>query len=345
MGPIRSHRSIGEHRQAGSEPTPCGIGSPQPDPRIGVDRWIRSLVVSTLVLVSLLVPGSSHALVDGPGADESFPVTLTDDEGGRVTVSAPPERIISLTPATTEMLFAIGAGERVVATTDADDYPPEAVPLPDVGSFGSIDVERIIELGPDLVIAGGNGYTPPEGIERLRSLGYPVLVIYAPSVGAVFEDIELIGAAIGREEAATEVAEAMREGFATLGARVEGRPRPRVFYEIDASAQLYGPADESFLAEMIELAGGEPITSGSAMSFEIPLERLIEADPEVIVLGDAAYGMTPEAVAGRPGWGAMTAVRTGAIVPVEDVLVTRPGPRLVEGLRDLIEAIHPDALR
>ena len=121
-------------------------------------------------------------------------------------------------------------------------------------------------------------------------------------------------------------------------------PHPKVFYEVDATVEIYGPADDSFLAEMVELAGGVPVTSGSALSFVIPLERLVAEDPEVIVLGDAAYGTTAEDVAARPGWGDITAVREGAIRPAEDILITRPGPRLPEGLRALIEAIHPDAL-
>ena len=93
---------------------------------------------------------------------------------------------------------------------------------------------------------------------------------------------------------------------------------------------------------MIELAGGEPITTGSTTSFEIPLETLVTADPEVILLGDAAYGVTADAVAARPGWNVMTAVKNGDIRPVDDIIVTRPGPRLVDGLRALALAIHPD---
>ena len=122
-----------------------------------------------------------------------------------------------------------------------------------------------------------------------------------------------------------------------------GGTRPRVFYELDATKEIYGPADDSFLTEMIELAGGDPITTGSPTVFSIPLERLLAADPQVIVLGDAAYGTTPEIVTARPGWGGMTAVTSGAIRPVNDVIVTRPGPRLVEGLRALALAIDPAA--
>jgi iron complex transport system substrate-binding protein len=115
-----------------------------------------------------------------------------------------------------------------------------------------------------------------------------------------------------------------------------------VFYELDATSEIYTAADDSFVEEMIELAGGDPITTGSPTSFSISLERLVDADPEIILLGDAAYGVTPDQVTNRPGWPVMTAVREGRIVPVDDIVITRPGPRLVEGLRQLAAAIHPD---
>ena len=121
------------------------------------------------------------------------------------------------------------------------------------------------------------------------------------------------------------------------------QPKPRVFYEIDATSDIYTAADDSFVAEMIALAGGDPITTGSPTDYAIPLEKLITADPEVIILGDGAYGVTADAVAARPGWDVMTAVKDGQIRPANDLVITRPGPRLVEGLRELALAIHPDA--
>jgi len=215
--------------------------------------------------------------------------------------------------------------------------------LPDVASFGSVDVERIVSLEADLVIAGGNAYTPPDAVETMRSVGIPVVVVYAPSVAGVLADVELIGGAVGEREEAQDLAARMRTEIDALKGAVEDLPRPRVFYEVDASEAVFGPADDSFLAEMVSLAGGEPITTGSATSFEIPLEDLIVADPEVIVLGDAAFGVTAEQVAGRPAWDVMTAVRTGAVRAADDKVITRPGPRLAQGLRSLILAIHPDA--
>jgi iron complex transport system substrate-binding protein len=295
-----------------------------------------------------IIPGTTGT----PFASESptpagpYPLTLTDDEGGLVALDARPQRIVSLTPATTEILFALGAGDRVIATTDFDDYPPEAIALPDVATYSSVDVERIVGLEPDLVIAGGNNFNPPEALDQLRSISsrrIPVLVVYAQDVAGVLADIELVGTAIGEGAAAARLAEAMRSQIDAIAAVTGSLARPRTFYELDATREIYGPADDSFVAQMVSLAGGDPITTGSPTVFSISLERLVGADPEVIVLGDANYGVTAADVAARPGWDDMAAVKAGAIRPVDDIVVTRPGPRLAEGLRALAGAIHPDA--
>lgn len=273
-----------------------------------------------------------------------FPITLTDDEGTKVELKEEPAKIVSLTPATTEILFELGTGDRIVGKVeDLSLYPPEAASIPDVAKFGEVDVEKIVSLETDLVIAGGNSFNPPDKIAQLRQLGVPVLVVYAPDIDTVFTDIELTGAAIGKASEAKDLTASMRASFDQVGAATNGLVKPRVFYELDATREIYTAADDSFLAKMIELAGGTPITTGSTTSFEIPLEKLVTADPEVILLGDAAYGATAEAVAARPGWNVMTAVKNGEIRPVDDIIITRPGPRMVDGLRALAAAIHPDA--
>ena len=116
---------------------------------------------------------------------------------------------------------------------------------------------------------------------------------------------------------------------------------PRTFYQIGSEPEIYGPAPGSFVADMVTLAGGDPITTSDPAVFSIPLEELVIADPEVIVVGDANYGVCPEAVTARGGWGGMTAVTNGDVRPVDDVPVTRPGPRLAQGLASLARAIHP----
>jgi iron complex transport system substrate-binding protein len=276
-------------------------------------------------------------------ADASaFPLTITDDEGTEVTIEALPERIVSLSPANTEIVFRLGAGDRLVGGTDFDDHPAEAIPLPDVASFSGVMMEQLVSLEPDLVLAYGNGVNPSGDLARLRELGLPVVVLYAETVDEVLAGIDLIGQAIGEGEAAealtTDMAARLDE-VATAAAAMG--TTPRTFYQIGSEPELYGPAPDSFVAHMVELAGGSPITTSSPSDFAIPVETLIAADPEVIIVGDAAYGVCPADVIARPGWSGITAVEKGAVRPVDDIPVTRPGPRLAEGLANLAVAIHP----
>jgi cobalamin transport system substrate-binding protein len=301
------------------------------------------LFVAVVALIAALVSFGCSAASPATTTPSAATVTVTDDEGTSVAIPGEPTRIVSLTPATTEILFKLGVGDRIVAKVeDPALYPPEAGKIPNVAKFGSVDVEKIVGLRADLVIAGGNTFTPPEAIAQLRSLDVPTVVVYAPTVAKVFEDVELTGRAVGRAAAARDLAAALRAQFDQIGAATRAAPKPRTWYEIDATGAFYGPADESFLAEMIRLAGGDPITTGSPDKFDIPAERLIKADPEVILLGDAAYGVTNAQVAARPGWKTMTAVTKNAIRPIDDILVTRPGPRIVDGLRALVGALHPE---
>ena len=277
-----------------------------------------------------------------PSPEPSFPVTLTDDEGTQVTIPAEPQKVVSLTPATTEILFAIGAGDRVVGKVeDIANFPPEAADIPVVATFSGVDVEQIVALEPDLVISAGAGLTQGDAVEQLRRADIPVLVTYPTSIDGALAGIRLIGEATGLTDTAESLAIGMEQRIDELERlAATASARPRVFYEIDVTGGIFTPPADSIYGEMFTLAGAEPI-SGNA-SYSISLEELVAADPEVILLGDAAYGVTAEAVADRPGWKGMTAVKEGRIVPIDDIVVTRPGPRLTEGLEALIRAIHPD---
>jgi iron complex transport system substrate-binding protein len=305
-----------------------------------------SVVLAVAACSSLATPTPPPA-TSRPSPAQSpataFPLTVTDDEGTSVTIAERPAKIVSLTPATTEILFKLGVGDRVVAKVeDIAKFPPEADALPVVGTFTGVDVEKIVGLGTDLVIAGGSGGTQPEAINKLRALAIPVVVVYAADIEGVFKDIELTGAVVGEAAAARDLTASMRAGFDQVAVAMRDVAKPRVFYETGDQPAIYGIADQSAYAAMIELAGGKPVTTGSATNWEMSTERLVTEDPELIILGDSAYGVTPEAVAKRPGWSILAAVKAGAIKPIDDIVVTRPGPRLVEGLHALVAAIHPE---
>lgn len=297
-------------------------------------------------VVPTVPPGATSSAVPAATATPAptFPVTITDDEGTAVEIPAEPQHIVSLTPAATETLFALGVADRVVAKAeDIAGYPPEADDLPIVATFQGVDVEQIVSLEADLVIAGGLFFTPPDAITQLRGLGIPVVVLYAENIDQALSGIQLIGDVVGASDEAATLVGSMRAEFDELAAATSGLDRPKTFYELDATSKIYTVPAGSLYAEMLELAGADPVTTDD--SYEISLEELVAADPEVILLGDDADYTTVDDVAARPGWGDISAVKDGNVIAIpEYVLVTRPGPRLAEGLRALVRALHPEAL-
>jgi iron complex transport system substrate-binding protein len=280
----------------------------------------------------------------------TYPVTLTDDEGREVTLDAEPERIVSLAPSNTEIVCALDACDRIVGVNDfrdgfPDDVLAELEDVPNVASFTGVDREAVVNVEPDLVLAAGNNLTAPADIAALDELGYPVLVLYPESLDEVYANIELVGEALDAQVDAADVVAGMRDRVAAVEEAVADEDRPRTFYEVSLfSGSIYSAGEGSFLASLIEIAGGDPIT-GDATTTVIQLEDLVETDPEIILLGDAAYdpSITAESVAQRQGWGGMTAVVEGRVIPMpEDILITRPGPRIVDGLQALAHAIHPE---
>jgi len=298
-----------------------------------------------------VLPSQSSVASPSTAPQTTYPVTLTDDAGRKVTIKSEPQHVISLAPSNTEIACALDACDRLAGVPEYKvGYPQDVLAaikdLPVVVSFGPVDREKIVAADPDLILAAGNELTPSTDIKALTDLGYPVLVLYPETLDEVSDDIELVGTALNAQEEATGVTTDMADAVAAVKAAVAGKDTPRTFYEVSIfEGTIYTAGKDSFLASLIETAGGDPIT-GDAKTTAIPLEDLVTADPQVIVLGDAAYDstITARAVAKRQGWGGMTAVKDGRVLPLpEDILITRPGPRIVEGLEALAKAIHPEA--
>jgi iron complex transport system substrate-binding protein len=275
----------------------------------------------------------------------TYPLTLTDDAGRHITLTAAPTRIVSLAPSNTEIVCAIDACDDLVGVTDFDDFPTQVESVTHVVVSAVVDVEKVVATQPQLILAAGNELTPSAVIDELTQLGYPVLSLYPHSLDEVYEDISLVGTTMDRQAKAATLVASMKARAAAITTAVAGAPQPRTFYEVGVfEGSIYTAGKDSFLASLISIAGGDPIT-GDAKSTAIQLEDLIAADPELILLGDAAYdvSITPASVATRAGWTDMTAVANGRIVIMsKDEVITRPGPRIIDGLEALARAIHPD---
>jgi iron complex transport system substrate-binding protein len=310
-----------------------------------------ALLVLLLALVACAAPASSPS-PSQPSVEASvaaYPLTLTDDAGREVTLYSPPQRIVSLAPSNTKIVCAVGACDRLVGVTDFDDYPPEVADVDDVVIQAQVDVERVVAAEPDLVLAAGNELTPSTVIDQLADLDLTILVLYPETLDEVYGDIELIGEALDASAEADDVVAGMQERVEAIVEQVADADRPRTLYEVFYSeGSLYTAGDGSFLASLVDLAGGDPIT-GDAQGV-LGSEDLVAADPQLILLGSASYdpglsdpGTALDTVAARPGWEDLTAVREGQVIPyLDDIVTTRPGPRIVEGLEALARAIHPD---
>ncbi len=272
-----------------------------------------------------------------------FPMTITDMAGREVTIEAEPQAIVSLAPSNTEILFALGLGDRVVGVTEFCNYPPEAQEKPKVGGFSDVNTEKVVELAPDLILATSLHLS--EVVPALEKLGLTVVVIDPPDVPAVLEGIKLVGKITGREEEAKALTAAMRKRIDAVAKAVEGREKPRVFWELSSDLWTAGPG--SFINDLIERAGGENIAAeAEAPWVQLSSEAIVAADPEVIFLADHPFGESAETVAARPGWSEISAVVNDRIIELsqEEIDITsRPGPRIVDALEMVAKVLHPDA--
>ncbi len=274
------------------------------------------------------------------------PLKLTDGLGRVVTLVETPQRIVSLAPSATEILFAIGAGEQVIGRDSFSNYPEEVTSLADTGgSMGSYSYETITSLNPDLVIAAE--INTPEQVKALEDLGLNVYYISNPtSLEELYLILETAGTLTGNEQSASELVASLKARVEVVALRTSSLvTKPVVFYELDGSepAKPWTAGPGTFIDLLIDLAGG--INVGHVLSgswAQISAEELLVQNPEIILLGDAAYGMTAEQVAARAGWGNLKAVQEEKIYAFNDDLVSRPGPRLVDALEELSKLLHPE---
>ena len=295
---------------------------------------MKRLALILVVLALMLTPACSSE-------GSSNPRTITDDLGRTVNIKETPQRIVSLAPSITETLFALDSGNKVVGVTDACDYPPEALTKPKVGDYFSTNLETIIDQDPDLVLA--DGHDPVYA--QLESLGITIVVLQPQDFAGIFGSIELVGEVTGKETEAERLIDEMKAHMAAISTKTASvSEKPTVFYEIDGSdpSKPWTAGPGSFIHTLITLAGGENMVSISEAYLQISLEEIVDVNPDIIILGDHPW-VSPEDVMNRSGaWQEIIAVKNEAIYPINVDLVSRPGPRIVDGLEQMATIIHPE---
>ncbi len=304
----------------------------------------------SVILAACAAPLTPTATAVPPTVEPTpAPITLTDGLGRTVTLAAPAQRIVSLAASNTEIVFAIGAGKQLVGREEFSDYPPEALNVPSIGSlYPKANAEAIVALQPDLVLAAG--ITSPDDVKTLADLG---LTVYATRFTVTLDDIYADIAAVGQlsghsADAEKLMAEMKARAQAVADAIAPISARPSVFYEVDATdpAKPYTAGKGTFIDQLLTLAGGSNVGAIQDSYFQMSLEEMVTQNPAIIVLGSATFGgQTPALVAQRAGWESIAAVQNKAVYAFDDNLVSRPGPRVIDGLEALAKLIHPGVFK
>jgi len=277
---------------------------------------------------------------------------LVDDHGYVTSLTAYADRIVSVAPSATEILFAIGAGDKVVAVTDYDNYPYDfsawiaAGNMTSVGEFTTPNLEVITSLNPDLILASGG--VQQESVDTLRELGYKVLVLDPTSVDGILKDIELVGNATGKSAEATALVNDITNRINAVANKVANATKPKVYYEVyyDATAS-WTIGSKAWQNELIEKAGGTNIFGDQQTDYyQYQSEALIARNPDVIVLPAEGMGTgqqaSLDAVKARPGWDTTNAVKNDRIYQINSDIIERAGPRVADAIEQLAEFFHPE---
>ena len=313
--------------------------------------WAASLVTAHGTLAQQ-VPGSKEAgyssaaraqtpavLPAGPAVRE-----FTDETGRRVSVQVPPRRIVSLAPALTETLYALGVEDRLVGVTDYCDYPPEALKKPKIGGAVNPNLEQIVALQPDLVLAQALTLNRRETVDALARLGLAVYATSSQTVEGVLESTRHVGEVTGSGERGEQLVTQLRERLAQLKQRLAGRAPRRVLFVV-WHEPLISAGRDTFLADALRLAGTESVVETSQDWPRLSLEEVVRQQPEFLVFASAhAEGVerTLAELKYRPGWRDLEAVRQHRVAIVSDA-INRPAPRLVDAIEQLARQLHPTA--
>lgn len=300
-----------------------------------------AIVVAGLILALADATGASGDVGRPASPPPADTVTVTDDLDRRVSLPAPARRIVSLVPAATEILFALGAGDRLVGRTRYGVYPEAARRVPSVGEGVRPSTELVASRDPDLVILYA-GEANRSTVRELERLDLRTLAMEHDTFGDLYRAIERLGTVTDRSERSARLSERIRCELSAVGSAVVGAPRPRVYYDVWGDPPITVGGD-SYLDSLVSVAGGENVFGDlPGPSPRVSLEAIVARSPDVVVwprTGSSAEGTRPEE---RVGWRSVDAVAAGEVRRVDGDLLHRLGPRIGEAARELAAALHPE---
>ena len=304
--------------------------------------------VFSIFIILTIIYATQNTPKQPPGQEASEPAesefSATDSRGEEITLDQKPQRVVSLAPANTEILFALGLDEEIVGITDFCDYPPEKVARKErIGGFADPNLEKIISLSPEIVFATSG--VQAQAVERLEDLGVKVYVLEAETVENLLVEVEDLGRLMGKSQEALALVERLEGRVKVVEEKVgdlSDDQKPRVFLEIWHDP-LWTAPNRTLIYQIVELAGGThsvTIEGDWNQVTTVDAESVISADPEFIFL--AFENSDPELVYKLPGWRAVSAVKNRKVFQLDPDIIARPGPRIVDALEQIAKILHPD---
>ncbi len=313
--------------------------------------WGLLFLFVLLAMSGCTSPALEETGISEPGPEEEqsakgFPLTVEDSFGRQVEILRKPERIISLAPNNTELLFALGLEEQIVGVSEYCNFPEAALDKPKAGEFSELYLEQIVTLQPDLIIIS-ELLASGDILEQLENLQFPVLVLYPNGIEEVCQALELLGRVTGKNERAGELVAGMKARLAGVQEKLQQLPdgkRVRVYYEVYADP-LMSAGGISIIHGIIETAGGVNIFADLQAAYpQVSSEAVIARDPEIILYSQqhGSKGSFALEIIDRPGWGTITALQGEKIFGLDADKFTRAGPRLVEAVEELARIFYPE---
>lgn len=307
--------------------------------------WLSGICLTGALALLLACTPSPEGVQPAPAQDGGFPLELTDQAGRLVRIEKVPEKIISLAPGNTEIVYALGLEDRLVGVTEYCDYPEAAMEKPKVGGFSTVDIEKVVAIEPDLILAAN--IHEEEVVPQLERLGLTVLVLDPKTLDDVLESIRLAGQFTGKTETADQLVAEMETRIRAVTdktASLSAGQRPRVFYVL-----WYDPlttaGGDTRIHDLIVKAGGSNIAADLTGYPDMGLEAIISIDPQVIIAGQS-HGSAADAnyqfAVNEDRLEDTEARRNGRIYQIDSDLTSRPGPRIIQGLELFAEFIHPE---
>ncbi|WGG43730.1 ABC transporter substrate-binding protein [Rossellomorea sp. DA94] len=277
--------------------------------------------------------------------ESGYPLSLTDALDNKVTLEEQPKHIVSLIPSNTEILFELGLNKEIVGVSDFDNFPKEAADKEKIGGM-EFNVEKIVSLEPDLVLAHeSTAKSAEEGLNQLKDAGVNVFIVQdAKSFEEVYNTIQDIGTLVGKKGQADSVVSEMKSDLKSIQEKAsEVTEKKRVYVEVSPSPDIYSTGKNTFIDQMLSMVNAENVMSDQEGWVQVNQEAVISSNPDSIITTYGYYSENPkEQIMGRKGWEDVTAVKNGDVHDVHSDLVTRTGPRLVEGVEEIAKSIYPE---